>query len=127
MTLAPWKHVAFVTYLVTAIIIFGGFGIWVELVALHLSDTPYSYDGVYTAVATFYPALIGSASFQLLFIPPEDTNKAVTSFVAMLSAVAFICALLLSLFHHQYPIARFFLATFLVIFFYLALDPHRRR
>ena len=45
-----------------------------------------------------------------------DTNKALASFVVTLSLAAFGFALLLSIFHDQYPTARFFVATILTTF-----------
>ena len=114
-TCQPWKQVTFVMYLLSAIVGFGGFGVWVEFVELNLSEYPRNYDGLYTAVATFYPALIGSASFQLLLISVAETNKVMTSFVVTVLLAALTCAILLSIFHDQYPTARFFMAALLAI------------
>lgn len=115
-TRQPWKQVTFVTYLVFAIVGFGGFGIWAELVELNLSEKPRNYDGLYTAVATFYPALIGAASFQLLLIAVAETNKVMTSFGVAVLLTGITCAILLGIFHDQYPTARFLAATLLSLF-----------
>ena len=115
-TRQPWKQVTFVMYLLSAIVGFGGFGIWVEIVELNLSEDPRNYDGLYTAVATFYPALIGSASFQLLLIAVAETNKVMTSFVVTVLLAALASAILLGIFHNQYPTARFVVATLLAFF-----------
>ena len=114
-------------YLLTAIVGFGGGGIWVELVSLYLSDNPDSYDGVYTAAATVYLTLIGTASFQLLLIA-DDTNKVVTSFLGMVSSAAFACAILLSIFFDP-PVSNraFYFSNFSRNIFYLALDRYQRR
>ena len=56
----PWSQPTFFMYFIFAIAGFGGFGIWVEAVGLHLSENLKSYDGLYTALATFYPALIAA-------------------------------------------------------------------
>lgn len=106
----------FVMYLLTAIVGFGGFGVWAEIVQRLLPHGSEGYDGVYRAISTFYPALIGSASFQFFLLAIGDTNKALPSFVVTISLAAFGFALLLSIFHDQYPTARFFFAIVLTTF-----------
>ena len=116
-TYKPWKQVTFVFYFFSAIVLFGGFGIWVELVELNLlSENADSYDGLYRAIATFYPALIGSASFHLLLIATGTSNRIMTAFGATVLLFAFVIAILLAIFHHQYPIARFFVVILLASF-----------
>ena len=115
-TCQPWKQGTFVSYFVSAIVLFGGFGIWVELVELALSENADSYDGLYRAIATFYPALIGSASFHLLLIATEKSDKDMMAFAVVVLLLAATFAILLSIFHDQYPIARFFGVTLLASF-----------
>ena len=115
-TCKPWKQVTFVSYFFTAIVLFGGFGIWVELVELNLSENAESYDGLYRAIATFYPALIGSASFHLLLIATVKSDTTMTAFGTMVLSFAFVIAILVAIFQHQYPIARFFVVILLASF-----------
>ncbi len=103
-------------YFLGAIVAFGGFGIWVELVELRLSKSVVNYDGLYTSIATFYPALIGSASFHLLLTATGQSDKIMAAFGQTVLLVAIICALLLSVFHELYPTARFFCAILLAFF-----------
>lgn len=60
-TLYPFADVPFVLYVLLAIIGLGCLGIWVEVIKLALSSDPKSYEAVLTALATFFPALIGSS------------------------------------------------------------------
>ena len=106
----------FVLSFLFAIVGFAGFGIWVELVELNLSETHNNYDGLYTAIATFYPALIGSASVHLLLTATGQSDKIMTTFGLAVLLAAAVCALLLSIFHDQYPTARFFGAILLALF-----------
>lgn len=115
-TCQPWKQVTFVMYFLGAIVAFGGFGIWVELVELGLSKKPANYDGLYTSIATFYPALIGSASFHLLLTATGQSDKIMAAFSQNVLLAAIICAVLLAVFHELYPTARFFFAIFLALF-----------
>ena len=115
-TCQPWTQVTFVLYFFSAIVVFGGFGIWVEVVELNLLENADSYDRLYRAIATFYPALIGSASFHLLLIAAGQSDRIMTAFGFAVLSFALLFAILLSIFHYQYPIARFFGVTLLAIF-----------
>ena len=106
----------FVLYFLSAIVLFGGFGIWVELVELNLLEDVSGYDGLYRAIATFYPALIGSASFHLLLIAAGQSDKVMTAFGIAVLVFALVFAILLSIFQHQYPTARFFIVILLASF-----------
>lgn len=100
-------------YFLGAILAFGGFGIWVELVEMRLSDRTPNYDGLYTAIATFYPALIGSASFHLQLTAAGQSDKIMAAFGQIFLLAAITCAILLSVFHEFYPTGRFYSAIFL--------------
>jgi hypothetical protein len=54
----PLGDVPFVFYVFLGIVIFGGLGIWVELLKILISTKPAELAGLITAVNTFFPALI---------------------------------------------------------------------
>ena len=114
-TVNPWKHAPFCIYVLVAVVGLGGLGIWVEAVKLGLSDRPESYDGIFTAVTTFYPALIGSASFQLLLIATENEDRTLTAFSVFVLVASLGSAILLSVFRNQYPPACLSFAILLAI------------
>ena len=115
-TRQPWKHGPLVMYVVVALVGLGGLGIWVEAVKFILSEEPESYDGIFTAVVTFYPALIGSASFQLLLIATGNVDRTMTAFSVLVLMISVGSALLLSVFHDRYPTVCLLSAIPLAIF-----------
>jgi hypothetical protein len=85
--LAPVRHVTFWVYLILAVIIFGGFPIWLEVVFYFNADIHESTSHLRTALVAFFPALIGSVSFQLIF-EEVGRNKRMLAF-AMFVVVFF--------------------------------------
>ena len=121
------KRFPFFVFVLVAIVGLGGLGIWAELVKLAHSNEPEKLDGVFTAVAAFYPAVVGSASFQLLLIATGKLDRVITAFGILVLAFSFGAAVLLGIFHAQYPIACLVLAIVLVAFLNLALDRNKCR
>ncbi len=74
--LTPIGHFTFWVYLITGVILCGGFGVWYEFLPLLLSRAGSSSEGVYTALLTFFPALAGSSALQLLFGEGQKPLKA---------------------------------------------------
>ena len=110
----PFKHVPFVFYLVVAVIVFGGLGIWVELVKLLLASPPAAQpsampgatlapagpdiSSLITALVTYFPALIGSAALQFSLALIKRTDKTLISFALFILVTSSAAAILLSIF-----------------------------
>jgi len=93
----------FVVYVLLAIIGLGCLGIWVELIKVALSPETGNYEGVLTALATFFPALIGSSSLQLILTSTGRSDKVLVSFGYLVSIAAFAGVVLISIFHKLLP------------------------
>jgi putative Ca2+/H+ antiporter (TMEM165/GDT1 family) len=102
-TTQPFSHAPFVFYVLLAILGLGCLGIWVELIKVALSTGQPSYDGVLTALATFFPAMIGSSSLQLILCSTENRDKVLVSFGYFVSIVAFAAVVLISVLHPLLP------------------------
>ncbi|WP_114954999.1 hypothetical protein [Sphingosinicella terrae] len=63
----PFRHATYCFFFIASVIFVGGLGIWLEFVMLARSDPPASTTNLRTAIATFFPALIGSTCLQILF------------------------------------------------------------
>ncbi len=94
-TWGPFSNVPFVFYVVLAILCLGGLGIWVELVKTALDSPPKNFDGVLTALSTFFPALIGSASLQLILASTGNSDKVLVSFALLACFVSFFGVVLI--------------------------------
>lgn len=112
----PFSHVPFVFYVLLAIVLLGCLGIWVELIKVAISTGQREYDGVLTALATFFPALIGSSSLQLILSSAGNRDKVLVSFGYFISIVAFAAVVLISILYPFLPILTFW-ASVLFVFF----------
>lgn len=65
-TRQPLRHATYCFFFVASVVIVGGLGIWLEIVLLARSAAPDAAS-LKTAIATFFPALIGSTCLQILF------------------------------------------------------------
>lgn len=65
-TKKPLKHVTFVMYFLGSVVAIGGLGLWVELINYARTSGPGDAASVRTAIATFFPALIGSTCLQII-------------------------------------------------------------
>jgi hypothetical protein len=102
-TWEPFSSVPFVLYVVIAIIGFGCLGIWVELVKFSNATDPADTNGILTALATFYPALIGSASLQMVLYSTGRSDKILTIVAMLFFCVAFGSVVLVSVYHARLP------------------------
>lgn len=110
-TREPFAHVPFVFYVVLAIIGLGCLGIWVELIKLALSPGTGNWEGVLTALATFFPALIGASSHHLILASTGSGNKVLVSFGYVAGFAAFGGAALIAIFHRMLPDLSFWAAV----------------
>ena len=100
-TLEPVKAVPFVIYIFLGIVLFGGLGIWTEILKIIISDKPTEIAGLLTAVMTFFPTLIGSTAIQLVLASSQ--NKILLSFALFILFVFLALAILLPFFSSAHP------------------------
>lgn len=64
---APRKHPTYLAFFIGSFVMFAAFGVWLEVVklALGLGEAPASTAGLRTAIATYFPAILGSVAMQL--------------------------------------------------------------
>ncbi|MDD9964036.1 MAG: hypothetical protein OXU70_18315 [Gammaproteobacteria bacterium] len=98
------KRFSLIAYVLAAIVILGGLGIWTELVKIALTDKTYTVDGLFTAATTFYTAVGASATYQLHLIATGNSDRVLTAFSFLTMALLFAAAVLLTVFRTQYPI-----------------------
>lgn len=113
-TSQPFSDVPFVFYVLLAIIGLGCLGIWVELIKVALSSGK-NYDGVLTALATFFPALIGSSALQLILVSTGNRDKVLVSFGYLVSIAAFAAVILMSVFHSLLPVLTFWTSVLFTV------------
>lgn len=65
-TTKPLRHVTFVMYFLASVVAIGGLGLWVELINYARAPGTGDLTAVRTAIATFFPALIGSTCLQII-------------------------------------------------------------
>ena len=70
-TKAPIGHFVFWVYLIIGVIFFGGLGIWLEFYLFLYNPTATS-TALRSALLTYFPALIGSISLQMIFEQPQN-------------------------------------------------------
>jgi hypothetical protein len=110
-TREPFAHVPFVFYVILAIIGLGCLGIWVELIKLAVSPGVGNWEGVLTALATFFPALIGASSHHLILASTGSRDKVLASFGYAASTSALVGAALIAIFHKMVPNLSFWAAV----------------
>lgn len=102
-TYQPLSDVPFVFYVLLAIIGLGCLGIWVELVKVAIASGQRGYDGVVTALATFFPALVGSSSLQLVLTSTGNKDKVLVSFACLACGISFAAVILISVLYPHFP------------------------
>ena len=105
---------SFIVYVLVAIVGLGGLGIWTELVNLALSDNrDDALDDLFIAATTYYPAVAGSATFQLIMIATGNTDRVMTSFGFLAMFLFTVAALLSTVLRALCPFASLALAPIL--------------
>lgn len=100
-TREPVKAVPFVVYIFLGIVLFGGLGIWTEILKIIIAAKPPGIAGLLTAVMTFFPTLIGSTAIQLVLASSQ--NKILMSFALFILFVFLAVAILLPFFSSSHP------------------------
>ena len=99
----PAKNVPFVFYVFLGPFLFGGLGVWVEIVKLTISTTPAEYSSLITAISTFYPALGCSTALQLVLASASKNDRVLISFALMMLFAVLAPAILLQFFSTLHP------------------------
>jgi len=104
-TKTPLTDATFIFYVVFGILIFGGLGIWIEIMKIILSPANTSWNGILTALAAFYPALIGAACLQLVLESVRKSEKLMAVFSVGILLVTIIAAVVFGVFEFNgvYP------------------------
>ena len=97
-TCEPFRYVPFVMYVFLAIVLFGGLGIWAEIVKLLMSGTTKAdLSGIVTAITTYYPTLIGASCLQLVLSSVGVQDKVFIAFSLLVLCVSVSIAIVLTL------------------------------
>ena len=106
-TATPFQSLPFIIYVVTAVFMFGGLGIWAEILKIAIGGCIIEWSGLVTSVLTFFPALIGSTTLQLILASSNQgsTDKIMISFALLLLCVFLAFAVLLPFVSTNHPIA----------------------
>jgi len=104
MTIDPIEHPPFVFNAILAMS-FAGLGIWTEIIRLILKGESIDLSGLLTAVLTFFPALAGSASIQLVVAATGKKDKSITALGILLMTASSMLAVVLAIFSERYPYA----------------------
>lgn len=88
---APLNQFSFWAYLVLAVVIFGGLGVWVEVYKL-VRHSPAGVGGFLSALYTYFPAIAFASSMQLVI--REDQHRYVRSFALLVGTVLLGIAIL---------------------------------
>lgn len=104
-TFTPLSDATFLFYVIFGILIFGGLGIWIEIMKIILSPDNISWRGILTALAAFYPALIGAACLQLVLESVRKSEKLMAVFSVGVLLLTIIAAVVFGLFEFNgvYP------------------------
>ena len=104
-TYDPIKNAPFVIYVFLATVMFGGLGIWIEVLKIAISKTPVDFSGLITSIITFFPTLIGPTSLQLVLLSASKSDKILISFSLLIFCVFLAFAILLPFFSSTHPVA----------------------
>lgn len=96
-TVNPLTDLTFIFYVFFGVVVFGGLGVWIEVVKYYLPGQFVDMQGIRTALAVFYPALIGAASLQLVLESVRKSETLMSVFAITSLLVMIISAILLGL------------------------------
>lgn len=102
----PLSDLPFIFYMITGVVLFGGLGIWAEIMRWVMSSGPFDIAGLITAVITFFPALIGSTTLQLILASSNrpSADKILISFALLVLCVFSAFGIVLPLISNQHPV-----------------------
>lgn len=94
-TREPRNQFVYWIYFVFSICVIGGISILIELYKYYWSGTSPNSFALYAAMATYFPALVGSSSMQIMFEKTSD-KRIVAFFTACLIVTGIFAILLIS-------------------------------
>ncbi len=101
-TSRPLSSIPFLVYVLIAIVLFGGLGIWAELLRMIVTDK-FELSGLITAIITFFPTLIGTTTLQLILASSNRGEKVMTAFAILILFLFLVAAILLPFFRSTHP------------------------
>jgi len=87
-TCAPMKHVTFWVYLLVGVVLCSGLGVWFEVIRYAYGESNAKPDAILVALLTFFPALVGSSSLQMVFASEAKGLRAFSMLLAVIFALA---------------------------------------
>lgn len=103
-TFEPATSFPFLVYLLIGIVLFGGLGIWAEVLRIIVAKPPVELQGVIAATITFFPTLIGSTTLQLILASSNTNDKVMISFALLVLFAFLTAAILLPFFSAANPV-----------------------
>ena len=83
-TCTPMKHVTFWVYLLLGVVLCSGLGVWFEVIRYVYAANDAKPDSILVALLTFFPALVGSSSLQMVF---GSEMKGLRAFALLLAVI----------------------------------------
>ena len=96
-TKSPLTDLTFIFYVFFGVLVFGGLGVWIEVVKIYIPGQSGDMQGIRTALSVFYPALIGAASLQLVLESVRKSETLMSVFAVSALLIMIIAAILLGL------------------------------
>lgn len=87
-TFKPVGHVTFWVYLFLGVVLCSGLGVWFEVIRYMYAAEGAKPDAILVALLTFFPALVGSSTLQMVFASEAKGLRAFALFLAVLFALA---------------------------------------
>jgi len=84
---APLGQVTFWVYLLIGVVLLGGLGVWIEALIFWFSTAETNSEHIRIALITFFPALVGSTSLELIFA--DTVTKPVRAFAVLCGFMCF--------------------------------------
>lgn len=93
---APRRDPTYLLFFITSLVFFAGAGFWLELLKLTfgIGETDQSISALRTAIATYFPAVLGAAAMQLAI---SETLRSLRA-LGQLLAWVFVCLALVLVF-----------------------------
>ncbi|MFD1703521.1 hypothetical protein ACFSCV_10950 [Methylopila henanensis] len=88
-TCSPMRHVTFWVYLLLGVVLCSGLGVWFEVIRYAYGTNEAKPDAILVALLTFFPALVGSSSLQMVF---GSEAKGLRAFALLLVVVFALAA-----------------------------------
>lgn len=95
-TSTSFKDPTFVLFVMMGVLLFGGLGIWSEVVK-NLIGGLWKWDALMQALATYYPALIGAATIQLILEANRPDQRAFDRPMTIVAVVFLLLSIIIGI------------------------------